>query len=220
MGRLRGFLWLVAGLIVALLAALVAFTTLSRAAAQRAGQEVSGPQVQVVVAARAVAVRSLLAPEDLQLKEVPVTMAPEGAVSAVTDATGKITLVDLYPGEIVLAQRLVDPNVTSGDGRLALVVEGDDVLMAFPADDLMSRTGVLKPGDHVDLLFSLDFPVNRPLAAGSGGPALQKRARAESPARRTRRRLSTSCKTSRSPRSSPGKRPRAARGTPHPRPSC
>ena len=31
MGRLRGFLWLTAGLVVAVLAGLVAFTTLSRA---------------------------------------------------------------------------------------------------------------------------------------------------------------------------------------------
>ena len=58
MGRTRGFLWLVAGLVVAVLAALVAYTALSRATAQRAGQDVAGPQVQVVVAARAVAVRS------------------------------------------------------------------------------------------------------------------------------------------------------------------
>ena len=170
MGRLRGFLWLVAGVMVALLAALAAFTTLSKAAAQRPDQDVSGPQVQIVVAARAVAVRAPLTAEDVQLKEVPVAMAPEGAVSAVADATGKITLVDLYPGEIILAPRLVDPNVTSADGRQALVVAGDDVLMAFPADDLMSRTGILKPGDHVDLLFSLDFPANRALVGASAAP--------------------------------------------------
>ena len=115
-------------------------------------------------------------------------MAPEGAVSALAGATGKITLVELYPGEIILAQRLVDPNVISGDGRLALVLEGDDVLMAFPASDLMSRTGVLKPGDHVDLLFSLDFPANRAVAraaaaagsseAAGGGAAGQEKEKA------------------------------------------
>ena len=100
---------------------------------------------------------------------MPVATAPEGAVSAVADAIGKMTLVDLYPGEIILAQRLVDPNVTSGDGRQALVVAGEDVLMAFPADDLMSRTGVLKPGDHVDLLFTLDFPATGVAAAAAAG---------------------------------------------------
>jgi pilus assembly protein CpaB len=149
-------------LVVAVLAGTVAFITLQRATAQRAGEDVlSGPQVPVVVAARAIEVRSLLTAEDLELKELPVEAAPEGAIRELEEAVGKITLVDLYPGEVILAQRLVDPNVITGDGRLALVIAEDEVLMAFPAHDLMSRVGVLKPGDHVDLLFSLDFPVNR-----------------------------------------------------------
>ena len=168
MGRLRGFLWLMAGLVVAVLAALIAYTALSRATAQRAGQDVAGPNVQVVVAARAVAVRSQLTTEDLQVKAVPVATVPEGAIRAPEEAAGRLTLVDLYPGEMILAQRLVDPNVTAADGRQALVVSGEDVLMAFPADDLMSRTGVLKPGDHVDLLFTLDFPVAGTAATGGG----------------------------------------------------
>jgi pilus assembly protein CpaB len=48
-----------------------------------------------------------------------------------------------------------------------VLLDGDKVLMAFPADDLMSQVGVLKPGDHVDLLVTLDFPPD--LAAGDGG---------------------------------------------------
>jgi pilus assembly protein CpaB len=165
---MRGFLWLVAGLLVAALAALIAFTALSRATAQRAGQEVTGPQVQVVVAARAIPVRSALTAEDLQVKAVPVEAAPEGAIREAEVATGKLTLVDLYPGEIILSQRLVDPNVTSGDGKQALIVSGEDVLMALPSSDLMSRAGILKPGDHVDLLFTLEVPATGAAAAAGG----------------------------------------------------
>jgi len=163
-------LWFAAGLIVAVLAGFVAFITLSRAAAQGVDQDVSIPQVYVVIASRAVEVRSMLTPEDVELNELPVDALPEGAVQELEEAVGKITLVDLHAGEVILVQRLVDPNVITGDGRLALVVADDAVLMAFPAQDLMSKVGVLKPGDHVDLLFSLDFPVNRGIAAllGSG----------------------------------------------------
>lgn len=162
-----------AGLVVAILAGMVAFTTLSRAATQRSGAPDTQPTVSVVVAARPVAVRSPLSEDDVELKDVPVDTVPEGAVGQVEDAIGKITLVELYTGEIILSQRLVDPNVISGDGRMALVMTEDEVLMAFPAEDLMSRTGMLKPGDHVDLLFSLNFPVNRALlgAASSGEAA-------------------------------------------------
>ena len=172
MGRLRGFLWLTAGLVVAVLAGLVAFTTLSRAAATRSGQPQAQPTVSVVVATQAVAVRAVLTEEDVELQDVPVDSVPEGAVGAVADAVGKVTMTELYPGEVVLAQRLVDPNEISGDGRVAVLLGEDEVLMAFPAGDLMSQSKVLKPGDRVDLLFSLDFPVNRALVAlGAAGEA-------------------------------------------------
>jgi pilus assembly protein CpaB len=162
-GRLRGCLWLTAGLVVAILAGAVAFITLSRVSESRggAGQAPAGAMVEVVAATQAVAVRSQLTAEDVVLKQVPVDMAPDGAVRTLEDAVGKVTLWDLVPGEILVASRLVDPNVITGDGRLALVVSDDQVLMAFPAEDLMSRSGVLKPGDHIDLLFSLQFPTNR-----------------------------------------------------------
>lgn len=160
MGRLRGCLWLTAGLVVALVAGVIGFVVLTRASAQRAGQELAaaGPEVEVVVAARSVAVRSTLSAEDVQLKSLPVSAVPEGAIRRLEDAIGKITLVELFAGEVILAQRLLDPNTITGDGRLALFITEDEVLMAIPASDLMSHVNVLKPGDHVDLLFSLEFP--------------------------------------------------------------
>jgi len=164
LGRLRGFLWLVAGLVVAGLAGIVGFITLSRAAAQSVGEMASKPTVPVVVAARAVALRSTLTSEDLQLKELPVDVLPEGVLSDVLDAEGKVALVDISPGELILAQRLMEPNAMSADGRLALFIAEDEVLMAFPATDLLSRTGVLKPGDRVDLLVSLHLPTDRGMA--------------------------------------------------------
>ena len=170
MGRSRGCLWLAAGLVVALLAGFIGYMTLSRAAAQRTGQTTAVPEVDAVVATRDIPVRAALKAEDLALKRFPVNAVPEGALRQVADAAGKVTTVDLFPGEVILAQRLVDSNVTTGDGRQALVLAEDQVLMAFPANDLMSRVGVLKPGDHVDLLFSMKFPANR-TAAGAANAA-------------------------------------------------
>jgi pilus assembly protein CpaB len=151
-------LWLIAGLVVAVLAGAVAFISLQRATEASTIDELDAALlVQVVVAAQEIEVRGQLTVDNLALVEVPVDTTPEGAIGSIEEAEGKITLVDLYPGEIILAQRLLDPNVLTGDGRLALVVADGEVLMAFPTQDLMSRVGVLKPGDHVDLLFSLYF---------------------------------------------------------------
>jgi pilus assembly protein CpaB len=171
MGRLRGCLWLTAGLVVALLAGLVGFMTLNKATVQRVGGPAAAPEVQVVAAAHAVPIRSALRAEDVELRAVPVNAAPEGALREVAEAVGKISLVELYPGEAVLQQRLADPNVASKDGKLALALDADKVLMALPAADLMSRAGVLKPGDHVDLLYSLKFPANRGVPGGVNGVA-------------------------------------------------
>jgi len=168
MSRMRGCLWLTAGLLVALLAGFVGFLTLSRATAQRAGQPQAMAQVDVVVAAQAVPLRSVLKAESLQLKKMPVDTVPEGALKEIAQAEGQITTVELFPGEVILSQRLIDPNVVSASGRLALLVAEDQVLMAFPATDLMSTVGVLKPGDHVDILISMTFPAGQAAGQGSG----------------------------------------------------
>lgn len=170
MARTRGCLWLTAGVIVAIVAGVVGFLVLSRAAGQQPtpGAPAAGRTVPVVVATQAVPIGQRLTADMLAVRQVPVEATAEGALPAVADAVGKVTTVDLYPGEVVLAQRLVDPNVISGDGRQALILSEGQVLMAYPANDLMSRVRVLKPGDHVDLLFSLTFPDLRAGAEGGG----------------------------------------------------
>lgn len=169
MGRLRGFLWLVAGLVVALMAGFVAFATLSQAANPPESRQGEEARVAVVVTSRPVAVRSVLTSEDVMVIQAPAESVPEGAVRELEAALGRLALVDLHPGEMLLRQRLLDPNVVAADGRSALVLVEDQVLMAIPAQDLLSRVGVLKAGDHVDLLFSLDFPADRGAQTGSGG---------------------------------------------------
>jgi Flp pilus assembly protein CpaB len=37
--------------------------------------------------------------------------------------------------------------------------------MALPAQDMLSRSGMLSAGDHVDILFSLNFPENSGIGA-------------------------------------------------------
>lgn len=165
-------IWLLAGLLVAGMAGIVAFVTLSRAVAQEAEPGETSPLVTVVVSTRAIEVRAPLSAEDVQVVEVPVDSVPEGALQEADDAIGKVTLVDLYPGEMLLSQRLVDPNVVSGDGRIALVMSEDEVLVAFPAGDLLTDVGAVKPGDHVDLLFSLDVPTERD-GLETAGPAAE-----------------------------------------------
>jgi pilus assembly protein CpaB len=165
MARLRGFVWLSAGIVLALLAGLVAYTTLTRVTETPTGAAAAGPTVTVMTAARSLPIRSVLTISDLIEVEMPAEALPEGAIRTSDAAVGRLTTTALFPGEPVLEQKLVDPNVVSPDGRKALFLLEDEVLMALPTQDMLSRSGMLSPGDHVDILFSLTFPENRGIGA-------------------------------------------------------
>ena len=168
MGRLRGCLWLTAGLIVALLAGFVAYVALNRAATQVPEEAPETRQVEVVVAAQALSVRAQLTEADVRVVEMPAASVPPGAVASTEDAIGMVTMVDLYPEEIILSQRLVDPDLTAEDGRRAIILADEQVLMALPSDDLLTSVKMLRPGDQIDILFSLDLPA-APTAGGTTG---------------------------------------------------
>ena len=165
MARLRGFVWLSAGVVLALLAGLVAYTTLTRVTETPTGAAAAGPTVTVLTSARSLPVRSMLTLDDLLEVDMPADAVPEGAVRTTDAAVGRLTMTALFPGEAIIEQKLVDPNVVSPDGRKALFLLEDEVLMALPAQDMLSRSGMLSAGDHVDILFSLNFPENRGIGA-------------------------------------------------------
>ena len=165
MARLRGFVWLSAGVVLALLAGLVAYTTLTRVTETPTGSVAAGPTVTVLTSARALPVRSVLTLDDLLPVDLPADAVPDGAVNTTDAAVGRLTTTALFPGEPIIEQKLVDPNVVSPDGRKALFLLEDEVLMALPAADRLSGSGMLAAGDHVDILFSLMFPENRGIGA-------------------------------------------------------
>ena len=55
------------------------------------------------------------------------------------EAVGKMVKVNLVANELVLAHHLADPTNAAGD--LAFVIGDNQVLVAFPSDDLMSGLG-------------------------------------------------------------------------------
>jgi pilus assembly protein CpaB len=165
MARLRGFVWLSAGVVLALLAGLVAYTSLARVTETPTGSAAVAPTVSVYTAARSLPMRSVLTLDDMIAVDMPVEVVPEGAVRTSDVAVGRLTTAALFTGEPILEQKLVDPNVVSPDGRKALYLLEDEVLMAVPAQDALSSSGMLAAGDHVDILLSLPFPENRGIGA-------------------------------------------------------
>jgi pilus assembly protein CpaB len=113
--------------------------------------------IPVLVTTHALPVRHLLTADDVAVIQMPVEFAPLEAVSDVDDVVGTLTMIPMASGEIVMRQHLADP--TNISDNLAFIIGEDQVIMAFPAEDLMSQVDVLQAGDLVDILVSVLVPV-------------------------------------------------------------
>lgn len=110
--------------------------------------------MEVAVAARDIPVGTLLGPEDVAMREMPPEMVPADGLTAAKEAQGRLTTVDIARGEILLRRRLLSPDYVGP--RAAGVISPSKVLVAFPALELLSTLGIIKPGDHLDLMLTFD----------------------------------------------------------------
>ena len=156
----RGYLWMLAGGVVAAFAGLVAMFALRTAVSTVQVSPVEAPLTRpVVVAAHLLTRRSILSETDLEIRELPEDSIRSGAVVKIEDAVGRITLTELNEGEIIVTQNLLDITAEGApeeaEVSVAEALNEDEVAVALPATDLMSRFGVVQAGDKVDVLFSV-----------------------------------------------------------------
>ena len=167
MSRRLGLVLALVGVAIVVVGLLFVALILRQAAAPIASATAVPPvTVPVVVAVRSLPVRSLVRAGDVSVVQMPAEFVPLDALSAAEDAVGRITMIPLATGELVMHHHLADP--TNISQNLAFIIGDDQVVMAFPATDLMSQVDVLKPGDLVDILVSVEEPV---LPSTAGGAA-------------------------------------------------
>jgi pilus assembly protein CpaB len=154
MKRRSGCIWIAAGALLALIAGALAFLAILRASSSKVPAEPKAPTVDIVVAARSLGMLELVEPGSVELRQAPAAIVPETALRRVEQAIGWMTVVPLAPGEMILSSHIISPTI-KGE-HFAITMDPDKVAMAFPASDLLSRNNLLKPGDHVDVLFSIE----------------------------------------------------------------
>jgi pilus assembly protein CpaB len=120
---------------------------------------------KVLITTHDVGIGSLMTAEDVVQVDMPIELVPRDALTDLAQATGKMVKVNMVANEVVLAHNLADPTNASHD--LAFVIGDNQVLVAFPSDDLMSGLGVLQPGDNVDILVSINEVVDVIPATGA-----------------------------------------------------
>jgi len=129
----------------------------------------------IIITTHDLAIGSLINREDIQIATVPVSMVPRDALLSIETTLGKIAMVHLIQGEMVLQHHLADPTNISHD--IGYIIAEDQVLMAFPASDLMSGLGVLQRGDNVDIFASMTVEVSpTTFAPGTGTTTEQEEA--------------------------------------------
>src|SRR3972149_9983875 len=120
---------------------------------------------RVVVSTHDIKPGTVLKAEDLRFAEMPVGLAPVGAIRNLEAAIGKFAKADLVVGEMILDHKLADPTNISHD--VGFMLEDNEVLMAFPASDLMSTLNVIQRGDLVDIFATMSQEVPKE-TVGSG----------------------------------------------------
>lgn len=158
MGLRRGWIWYLAGLLFAVMAGLLAVLALRQAVPK--GEPVRTAARPVIVAGRDLAARQIVSQDALTTSEMPLEEIPSGAIFRIEDAVGKFLLQDLKAGQPLLAQNLIAASTGSGatitsSVQLAMLLPTDKVGVVLPAGDLLSQSGDVSIGDHVDILASL-----------------------------------------------------------------
>ncbi len=165
----RGWSWYLAGLLLAIVAGVIAVIALRQAVPQ--AEPVAPPTQPVIVARTAIDARQVVLPEQLETKNLLLSEVPSGAVFRLEDAAGKLALQPIAAGQPLLAQNLVSlsPGSSGGlttTGQLAALLPADKIGVVLPAGDLLSKSGAVSTGDRVDIMASL--PVAS-ATAGKGG---------------------------------------------------
>jgi pilus assembly protein CpaB len=117
-------------------------------------EKVIGSQTQMV----AVAVGDLfwgtkLTPEHIKLVSFPGGNLPEGYFSTVETVQDRVLLSNLKANEPILESKLASRDVTAGG--VAAVTGMEKRAMAVKVDDIVGVAGFINPGNHVDVLVTI-----------------------------------------------------------------
>lgn len=117
----------------------------------------------LVVSVQDIQARSVVQPGQLEIKKVPQEGYPQGGFSSVEDVAGKILLVSVGKGDVLVAPMLESnykagsAPVTGAAGGGSLAVPGGKRAVAIPVTEVGSVAFNVQPGDRIDILVTMDI---------------------------------------------------------------
>lgn len=168
MPRRRGGILMALGLILALVTGGLVYYMLRQSVAAAALAPVPEttpvPTRPIPVAAQPLVAGTTISDTDVTTRDYPEELIPVGVITQTSGLVGQVVVEPVEAGGFFRPADLA----TSGEGALSQLIPESRVVMAFPVDDLLSRSMVVREGDHVDLLLSLDITENDDSATRQG----------------------------------------------------
>ncbi len=141
-------------LIVALFSGLMASAAVMKYVKQvRAQQTQIQPMDSVVITKVSVPAGGTLLDTQIVTVQRPLDSIPAGAIRSLKEAQGRVVRTTLYPGEIILEERLIKRG--SMGGLPSLIPIGMRAI-TLKVDDTISVSGFVRPGHYVDILTTVD----------------------------------------------------------------
>jgi len=148
--------------ILAVLAGLMAAWSAQAYLADKAAQierNAQVPHVERVVAAHALAAGTILSSDDLAIRAFPVSLVSSDSLGPndYTLLEGKVLRADLQSGDVVVPSHVKQ---TSAQAFSAQLFKGRRAI-TMPVDAINSVSGLLQPGDLIDLYVSFEYDRRR-----------------------------------------------------------
>lgn len=117
--------------------------------------QLSGNYIQVATARETIPARATIQGSMLEFIEVPVEYVMPGAILDPADAVGKLARSEIYPGEQLMTQKLMQRE--DQQGGLAVKVEDGKRAVTIPANQVNSLHGLLEVNDTVDVMVTFGY---------------------------------------------------------------
>jgi len=115
----------------------------------------------VLIAARDIPSDTTITERDVKAVKIPAKFIQPSAISSKKAVIGKLTITPILKGEQILSTKIVSPEK---GGWLAIKTPVGKRAVSISADSVSAVSGLIKPGDYVDILATFDL-----IKIGEGG---------------------------------------------------
>ena len=151
----RGRLFIILGLILAVVTAVGAYTLLNQPAEPGAVPETQTKRVVVVV--QNIAESQPILPDAITMTDWPKDQVPSSAILNQADISGKLARIPIYQGQLLQQEMLIDEEEMIAEGTNASwMIPLGKVAVAFPVTRLSSVTYAIQAKDFVDVLITMN----------------------------------------------------------------